>query len=170
MSKAIILDRDGVINKLIYVPNINSPMNINEIELFDNIPKYLKQLNDLGYDLYIATNQPAAAKGKISKFNLDNIHNEIVKRVESKGAKIVESFICYHKREDNCECRKPKVGLLEQAFNKYNFDKKLSWMIGDNETDIIAGKTFGLKTVLIDGISTISTVNLYKFDLSFLNF
>lgn len=148
MSKIIILDRDGVINKLLLDPITgltDSPMSIEQIDVFPYIPDVLNSLINKGYTLAIATNQPAASKGKISYEKLLEVHNEIVFRTKVN----IDSFICLHKSEDNCICRKPKTGLLEQIYNKYNFIKKDTWFVGDRATDIMAGNSFGLKTALL---------------------
>lgn len=148
-NSLIILDRDGVINKLLIRPDgtTDSPMCVDEIEIFPWVQQQLKILNhDLRCGLIIATNQPAAAKGKIKESELINIHFEI----ERRAGIFLDPCICLHRSEDNCDCRKPKMGLLEQAFKKYsNFQKKHSWMVGDRATDIIAGYNFGLNTALL---------------------
>lgn len=156
----IILDRDGVLNKLLVRQDgtTDSPMTIDEIEIFPGVQEQLSILCNLGYDIVIATNQPAAAKGKTSIENLKKIHSEIINRINNN---ILDSFICFHRNEDYCNCRKPKVGLLEAAFNKYNFIKSKSWMIGDRATDIMAGCKFGLNTILI-GPSIKSDIQLLK--------
>jgi len=149
MKKLIILDRDGIINKLLPRSNDewDSPMTIQEIEIFPWVPKILKELNDMDYGLAIATNQPSGARGKTSIENLLKVHYYIVGQIEAEGAKILSSNICLHKADDLCECRKPKTGLLKNAFEKnpeYSLDD--SWMVGDRATDIIAGDSFKLKT------------------------
>ena len=163
MNKCLVLDRDGVLNKLLIRPDgsTDSPMNLSEIEVFYWIPRILKTINSLGYNLVIATNQPAAAKGKISKNEIINIHNNIVMIAESNGAKILSSHICFHRAEDLCNCRKPKTGLLEEIFSQYHFDKAKSWMVGDRATDIIAGSSFGLKTILL-GPSVLSDLDILQ--------
>jgi D-glycero-D-manno-heptose 1,7-bisphosphate phosphatase len=156
----IILDRDGVLNKLLIRPNgsTDSPMTTNEIEIFPWVSEQLKILSQLKYGLIIATNQPAAAKGKISQSELINIHFEI----ELRSGVFLAPCICLHRAEDNCECRKPKTGLLEEAFRKYSsFNKKYSWMVGDRATDVIAGHNFGLKTALL-GPSVIRDMDILK--------
>jgi histidinol-phosphate phosphatase family protein len=151
MNKIIILDRDGIINKLLInsFGEIDSPMNLEQVEVFHYIPSELKELCNLGYNLAIATNQPAAAKDKVSMDQLKLVHNHIMKIAKSQGASFFNECICFHKAQDNCLCRKPKTGLLEMAFGNNNFDKNKSWMVGDRATDIIAGFNFGLQTALL---------------------
>ena len=147
----IILDRDGVINKLIIRPDnsTDSPMNIDEIEILPFVPEALKILNDNHYNLTIASNQPSAAKGKNTIDNLQLINSAIIEQAQSAGAKILSSHICFHRTEDNCSCRKPKTGLLHEIYHKYCFNIDDSWFVGDRATDIIAGNNFGINTALI---------------------
>lgn len=148
MKKLIILDRDGIINKLLLRPNgeWDSPMTIEEVEIFPWVPKVLKKINDMDYGLCIATNQPSGAKGKTTIENLQKVHNYIVTKIESEGAKILSSHICFHKADDLCKCRKPKAGLLRAAFKENYEDFTDGWMVGDRATDIMAGDSLKLQT------------------------
>jgi D-glycero-D-manno-heptose 1,7-bisphosphate phosphatase len=96
------------------------------------------------------TNQPAAAKGKTTLRNLKEVHQKVIELSEAEGAQILSSHICFHRSEDICECRKPKVKLLEAAFEENpRFDRNNSWMVGDGVHDIQAGQALGLKTAFI---------------------
>jgi len=151
-TKLIILDRDGIINELIRDPNteeLDSPMDITQSKVFEWIPLCLKTLNIMNYSISIATNQPGAAKGKITKERLTKIHHHILREACQDGAEIGSHHICFHRMEDGCQCRKPNISMLQQAFI-HTFDKSKSWMIGDLHTDIQAGNTFGLNTALIN--------------------
>lgn len=149
----IILDRDGILNKLIIRSDgsTDSPMSIDEVIIFPWVSEQLNILKKLGYILAIATNQPAAAKGKTSLDNLKNVHSYIEQKIQQNNKLISKSFICFHRSEDNCECRKPKIGLLKYAFDMLGNElyRQNSWMIGDRATDIIAGYNFGIKTALL---------------------
>lgn len=150
--KLVILDRDGVLNKIIIHPEfgtVDSPMNPSEVEVFEGVPDAVLALNGLGFDVAIATNQPSWAKGKTSKENLDAVQKKVISVAESRGGKILGSFICYHKAEDGCDCRKPKPGMLLQALNLKSFDLGRSWMVGDGVTDVQAGVAAGLKTAFV---------------------
>lgn len=163
----IILDRDGVLNKLLIREDgsTDSPMTMNEIEVFPWVKEQISIITkELKYRTVIATNQPAFAKGKISKENLLNIHHEIIEKAFPKAyyAEPFNSLMCLHKREDNCECRKPKTVMLDYTFNICNnFRKKHSWMVGDRATDIIAGYNSGLNTALL-GPSVASDLDVLK--------
>lgn len=149
VKKLIILDRDGVINKLLWNNGPDSPMSLSDIAVFPWIPKALKQLNDFGYSLCIATNQPSWAKGKISLESLSTIHAEIVNQAQSTGAKILSSHICFHRTEDNCDCKKPKPGLLQECLKLHNIPPENVWMVGDRSVDVIPAKLLGMKAALI---------------------
>jgi D-glycero-D-manno-heptose 1,7-bisphosphate phosphatase len=146
----VILDRDGILNKLLINPVTNltdSPMTIEQIEIFPWVSESLKTISS-SYDFVIATNQPSAAKGNNTYKMLFKINEYIMNNID---VNILDSFICLHREEDNCNCRKPKTGLLEAAFDKYpEVDKTNSWMVGDRAKDIIAGHTLGLNTALLN--------------------
>ena len=149
MSNLIVLDRDGILNKLLTDSDgkPDSPMKVSQVEIFPWVPAALKQLNDMGFGLVIATNQPAWAKGKVELEALNQVHDYIVMRIQSKGAKILSSHVCLHRSEDLCACRKPNTGLLQEAFDKHpEFSSFGSWMVGDRATDVMAGDSFKLQT------------------------
>ncbi len=153
MSGLVILDRDGVLNAVVIDAEhgtIDSPLNPDQIEVFPWVPRALARLTQKGYDLHIATNQPAAAKGKTTLNLLQKTHDKIVALAGSEGALISSSQICFHRSEDHCECRKPKTKLLENAWLKGNKpDKSMTWMVGDGVTDIQAAASFGVKKAFL---------------------
>lgn len=146
----ILLDRDGVLNEVVIDPEhgtIDSPLHPDQVKVRPEVPRALSELTRLGYGLAIVTNQPSAAKGKTTLANLKAVHEKIVSLVESQGAKILSSHICFHRSEDGCACRKPKPGLLLEAFERNpTYDRAQAWMVGDGVTDVEAGKALGLKT------------------------
>jgi D-glycero-D-manno-heptose 1,7-bisphosphate phosphatase len=129
---------------------IDSPMNVDEVDVFPFVPQAIRTLNELGYELFIATNQPAAAKGKTTKSNLERVHQKIMDIATSGGGKIRESYICWALEGENHPWRKPRPGMLLEAQKLIqNLDKASSWMVGDGVVDIKAGKSAGLKTAFI---------------------
>ena len=154
-QKAIFLDRDGTINK--YVGFLR---NINEFELIDGVSKAIKKMNESGYLTIVVTNQPVIARGEVSFDELDEIHNKMETLLGKDGAYIDGLYYCPHhphkgyegerpELKIECECRKPKPGMLMKAAEDFNVDLEKSWMIGDGENDVLAGKNAGCKTVLI---------------------
>lgn len=149
----IVLDRDGVLNRLLpnpAEPRPDSPMRASEVELFDWVPDALRDLTAAGFGLVIASNQPAWAKGKTTRADLDAAHAEVVRRATAAGGIILSSHVCYHRAEDGCRCRKPAIGLLEEAFARHPvYAREASWMVGDRAPDVLAGAAFGLQTALL---------------------
>ena len=129
---------------------IDSPLNSDHVDVYPGVPEALLLLNSKGYGLSIVSNQPAAAKGKTTRKNLEAVHEKIVQIVQSKGAVILSSHICFHRAEDLCACRKPKTGLLEDALRSSPaYKPEDSWMVGDGVTDIQAGQLLNLKTAFL---------------------
>lgn len=154
-QKAIFLDRDGTINK--YVGFLKHH---DEFELIPNVAPAIKELNDMGYLVIVITNQPVIARGETSVEELELIHNKMETLLGKEGAYIDAIYYCPHHPDKGyegeipelkieCECRKPKPGMILKAANDYNIDLESSWMIGDSENDILAGKNAGCMTALI---------------------
>lgn len=152
-TKLIVLDRDGVLNRLIdRFPDRppESPLSLAEVELLPSVAHDVKRLCDAGFTLAIATNQPSAAKGTASLDVLHQIHRSIVTQAEVLGGKIRSSHICFHRAEDACECRKPKPGLLREALGHIpDARPEDAWIVGDRATDILAGVAVRFSTALV---------------------
>lgn len=151
--RLIVLDRDGVLNRLVVHREggkPESPHSLAEVEILPGVPPALEALADAGFVLAIATNQPAAAKGEITGAELDAIHAAVVAGAEAGGARIARSFICRHRAEDHCACRKPLPGLLHDALRAFPGARaEDTWMVGDRATDVIAGQSVGFATALL---------------------
>jgi len=151
----IVLDRDGVLNRTIpnpAEPRPDSPLRVDEVALYPWVPAILRALTDAGFGLVIASNQPAAAKGKASRASLEAVHQAVLDEAQSDGGVILSSHICFHRAEDRCDCRKPRPGLLREAFARNpGFVLAASWMVGDRAVDVQAGAAFGLQTALLPG-------------------
>ena len=149
----LILDRDGVLNRMLGVPNTpshDSPMHVGEVDVFPWVPSAIAALTKAGYGLAVATNQPAWAKGKTTKADLDAVHAKVLEIAQSEGGVIASSHICFHRSEDGCECRKPKPGLLEAAIAQNpQFTRHGAWMVGDRPVDVLAGAAAGLLTAFL---------------------
>ncbi len=149
----IVLDRDGVLNRLLpnpAEPRADSPMRASEVEVFPWVPRALAELTRAGYGLVIASNQPAAAKGKTTRAELEAAHAAVLAAATSEGGVILSSHLCFHRAEDGCACRKPATGLLVEAFARHpGFAPDRSWMVGDRAPDVLAGVAFGLSTALL---------------------
>jgi len=154
-QKAIFLDRDGTINK--YVGFLTD---INDMELIEGAAEAIQMINQSGYLAIVVTNQPVIARGEVSFEGLDEIHCKMETLLGREGAYIDDIFFCPHHPDRGfvgerseykieCDCRKPKDGMLRQAAEKYNIDLQKSWIIGDGENDIAAGKNAGCKVAYI---------------------
>ena len=154
-NKAVFLDRDGVLNCEIgdYVCRFE------DFKLLDNFDA-LKTLHDRGYLLIVATNQGGLAKGWYSEDELAKMHNHLKEKYLEHGVKFTDIFYCRHHPDftGDCDCRKPKPGLLLQGIKKYNLDPSKSYFIGDRERDIEAANGAGVKGILIDSNQPLSEV------------
>ena len=147
-NKAVFLDSDGVLNYVIFrgiSPKPIAPWSLEEFNIIPGLKKPLSKLKEDGFYLFVITNQPDISK-KIIDYNLVNEMSEILKN----EFLIDEIVVCPHIDDDNCECRKPKPGMILELSKKYDIDLKSSYLVGDNFKDILAGKACGLKTVLIE--------------------
>lgn len=154
-QRAIFLDRDGTINK--YVGFLR---NINDFELLTDVGEAVKLINSSSYLAIVITNQPVIARGEVTTTELENIHKKMETLLGKSGAYIDGLYYCPHHPDSGfegeipelkfeCDCRKPKPGMLYQAAKDFNIDLTSSWMIGDGKNDIQAGINAGCKTIFI---------------------
>ena len=154
-QKAVFLDRDGTINQ--YVGFLRS---IEDFRLIDGVAEAVKRINAAGFLCIVVTNQPVIARGEVSRGELQMIHNKMETLLGLEGAYIDGLYYCPHHPDSgfkgevrelkiDCECRKPKPGMLLKAAEQYHIDLTSSWMIGDGANDVMAGKTAGCHTALI---------------------
>jgi D-glycero-D-manno-heptose 1,7-bisphosphate phosphatase len=149
----ILLDRDGVLNRLVVDAEhgtIDSPLHPSQVQLLPGVPESLARLTAAGYGLAVVTNQPAWAKKKTTRENLEATHQTVIAEATRLGARILSSHMCLHRSEDNCDCRKPRPRMLRDAFDRNpEFDVGLSWMVGDGVTDVQAGAALGIRTAFL---------------------
>ena len=155
-QKAIFLDRDGTINK--YVGFLRSP---EELELTDDAAEAIMLINASGYLAVVVTNQPVIARGEVTWDELNEIHNKLETELGKQGAYLDGIYFCPHhphkgyegeipELKVDCDCRKPKPGLLLRASKDLNIDLSKSYMIGDSDSDVAAGETAGCKSIKIE--------------------
>jgi len=143
---AVFLDRDGVLNRAVVRDGKPyPPASLKELEILPNVASALRDLKAHGFAVYIITNQPDVARGNQTRETIEAMHKSL-----AASLPIDDIFVCYHDDTDNCECRKPKPGLLFEAQRKYNLDLARSYMVGDRWRDIDAGHAAGCTTILID--------------------
>ena len=146
MRKAVFLDRDGVINKAFIKDGLpTSPNSLDELEILPGVKESVLRLKKLNFVCLVVTNQPDVTRGKINKNTVIEINNFLLKEI-----KLDDFFVCYHDDKDNCDCRKPKPGLLLQASKKWDVNLKKSFIVGDRWRDIQAGEKVGCKTIFLE--------------------
>lgn len=146
MRRAVFLDRDGVINEaIIRNGKPYPPASLAELQVAAETVSSLCQLSAKGYILIGVTNQPDVARGTQKKEVVEAINCYLVESLPLK-----EILVCYHDDKDNCNCRKPRPGLILEAAKRWNVDLQNSFMIGDRWRDIDAGMRAGCKTVWIN--------------------
>ncbi len=143
---AVFLDRDGVLNRAVVrhgkpLP----PTSLDELEILPGTASSLLDLKAHGFDLYVITNQPDVARGTRTRESIEAIHRQL-----ASALPIDAIFVCYHDDKDDCDCRKPRPGLILEAQRKHNIDLGRSFFVGDRWRDIDAGHATGCKTILID--------------------
>ncbi|MCF7895119.1 MAG: HAD family hydrolase [Candidatus Omnitrophica bacterium] len=147
MAKIVFLDRDGVINQ--YPGNGSYVTHPREFQLLPGTIESIKKLKKAGFKLFVVSNQSGVAKGKYSRKTLKQIDKRLKFKLWLHKTSIDGIYYCTHKDEDNCLCRKPKTGLLDEAKETIKEEIDLSFFIGDSFTDINAAKNFGAKSILV---------------------
>lgn len=154
-QKAVFLDRDGTIN--VYKGFL---CDIDEFELTEGIGSAIRIMNEQGYLVVVVTNQPVIARGELSMAGLEQIHNRMETELGREGAYLDGIYVCPHhphkgykgevtELKFDCDCRKPKPGMLLRAAKDLNISLEDSWMVGDSENDISAGRAAGCRTALV---------------------
>ena len=180
-QKCIFLDRDGTINELNGF--ITKP---EDFKLINGVAESIKTINDMGFLVIVITNQPIIARGDIDIETLDLIHMKLETELGNKGAFIDAIYYCPHHTDKgfegerkeykiDCECRKPKPGMILKAARIFNIDLKQSYMVGDNMCDVIAGISAGCNPVFLTNnkpfalLENISNLKIYKDLKEFIN-
>ena len=159
MNRAVLLDRDGVINELVYYEEhgiIDSPFAVEQLRLFPWAGEAIKRLIEAKYKVAIVSNQPGIAKGHLSWKAFEEISRRMRKQLAKQRAFLDGEYYCFHHPDAvvealraSCDRRKPKPGLLFRAATEMDIDLSASWMIGDGLIDIKAGQSAGCKAILL---------------------
>ncbi len=149
LRPAVFFDRDGVICEF-----VDELSKFEEFRFRKGIAEAIRLLNQNGFLVFVATNQPNIAKAKMTLTELNRIHDYMVSELSQQGAKIDRVYFCPHRTAEgggvvegyikDCDCRKPKAGMLLQAAQEFNIDKKNSFMIGDTWRDVGCANSFGI--------------------------
>lgn len=159
MNRAVFLDRDGVINAMVYNTEfglVDSPANPREFRLLPGAADAIRWINELGFLAVVISNQPGIAKGKFSLALLEAMTHQMRSELAAHGAILNAIYYCYHHPEgvirqyrQVCECRKPKPGMLLQASAEMGIALDQSYFIGDGITDMQAGQAAGTTNILV---------------------
>lgn len=154
MRRAIFLDRDGIIVQPILG---EAPTEVSRLKLIPEIIPVIKKAKKLGNLIFVVSNQPDIALGVIDEETKNKMEKKFVKLLKEHKITMDKIFYCHHdpkgknfKYSFDCECRKPKPGMLISAKNEFNIDMEKSFIVGDRASDVKAGKTAGVKTILFD--------------------
>ena len=159
MNRAVFLDRDGVINAMVYNPEhgiVDSPTNVDQFRLLPGAGEAIKGIKEMGFLAVVISNQPGIAKGKFSLEVLQAIDKKMNKEISELGTRLDGVYYCLDHPDavnkeyrKNSPCRKPNPGLLLKAAEELEIDLASSYMVGDGLIDVQAGKRAGCKTILL---------------------
>ncbi len=156
----VFLDRDGVMNPLVYYAEhglVDSPFTASQFRLFPGVAEAINQLHESGYKVVLTSNQPGMAKGNFSASTFEEVKQKMREELAKKSAILDGEYYCMHHPDGfvgglsvDCDCRKPKSGMLITAAKDLGIaDLSQSWMVGDGLTDVTAGKGAGCRTILL---------------------
>jgi D-glycero-D-manno-heptose 1,7-bisphosphate phosphatase len=157
--KAVLLDRDGVINSLVYHQDagiVDAPFTVSRFKLLPRVPEAIRQLNELGLKTAIVSNQPGVAKGHLARDVFEKFETMMLDGIRTAGGKIDKIYYCMHHPEAQipelrmvCRCRKPEIGMLQQASLDMGVALDECYMIGDGIPDLQAGTRAGCRTIFV---------------------
>jgi D-glycero-D-manno-heptose 1,7-bisphosphate phosphatase len=143
-DRAVFLDRDGVLMR-----GANYVGHIDQVELIDSAPQALRRLQDARFHLFVVTNQSGVGRGYFTSEAVKEIHALLNQHFAAAGAHIERYYVCPHRPEENCDCRKPKPKFLLEAAREYGLDLARCFMVGDRPSDIQCGANAGTQTILV---------------------
>lgn len=157
--RAAFIDRDGTVNELAPDPatrRLESPLQIEDVVLIPEAAEAIRRLSAAGWLVVGVSNQPAAAKGTVTRERLAEVQARVLELLAAEGAAFDDFRICLHHPDGvvpelsgECECRKPAPGMLLEAAQELRIALGVSWVMGDTDADVLAGKAAGCKTILI---------------------
>ena len=161
MKPALFLDRDGILNEMVYDDDhglLDSPRRPDQVRLVPGVAELVNVAHEQGYDVIVVTNQPGMAKETLTEDMLDAVNGRLAELLRDQGAAWDAIYHCPHHPRGSgrtnafvrdCDCRKPKPGMLLRAAQERNLDLARSWMVGDGVVDVEAGRAAGCRTILV---------------------
>jgi len=147
MHRAVFLDRDGVIN--VKAPEGQYITRWEEFHFLPGVADAIARLNEARFSVIVVSNQRGVAKGCMTIAALEEIHRRMIEQLAASNVRIDAIYYCPHGADARCTCRKPAPGMLLQAAEDHRLDLRNSWIVGDSDSDILAGKNAGCRTVRI---------------------
>jgi D-glycero-D-manno-heptose 1,7-bisphosphate phosphatase len=173
-DRAVFLDRDGVLNDLEYNPDegrIGSPLSAKQLRVFPYAGESVAKIQELGFKAILVSNQPGVAKRQLTYSEFEKMNRKVKGKLAQQGCALDAEYYCLHhpdalvrKYRMDCDCRKPKPGLLLQAARENGVDLARSFFVGDALVDVKAGRAAGCKTILLGHITTFLTGMIEKED------
>lgn len=148
--KVVFLDRDGVINE--FPGNGNYVTKVKDFHFIPRSREAIKRLTDLGYTIFVVSNQAGVGKGIYSKEKLEHITRNMLREVIQSGGRIKRVYYCTHRADEGCDCRKPAIGSIDRGLGAINRSLRSAYkafFVGDTEIDIATGHNAGLQTVFV---------------------
>lgn len=143
--RAAFLDRDGVLNHSVMREGIaRAPYTLSEFRLMPGVPEGIGQLKENGFLIIVVTNQPDVARGWVDRRSVEEVNLRLKELISYDDLKV-----CFHTEKDNCDCRKPRPGMILESAAQWNVDLTASFMVGDRYSDIEAGRSAGCRTILL---------------------
>ena len=163
-NRAVFVDRDGVLNDLVYDETegrSSSPVSARELRVFPFVAESVKRLKDMGFLVIVISNQPGVAKRQFTRAELRRMSAKIGEELATRGTSLDGEYFCLHSPDGlvkelrvSCDCRKPKPGLLLKAAKERDIDLSRSYFVGDGLIDVEAGKKAGCGTILVGHATT----------------
>jgi D-glycero-D-manno-heptose 1,7-bisphosphate phosphatase len=164
-NRAVFLDRDGVLNDLVYDDEegrVGSPFAAKELRVFPYVPEAVRRMKEeLGFKVIVISNQPGVGKGQFSYSEHEKMNGKVRKALAKGGTSFDAEYYCLHhpsalvaKYRVDCDCRKPKPGMLLRAAKEHDIDLESSYFVGDALIDVKAGRRAGCKAILVGHLTT----------------
>ena len=145
-NPVVFLDRDGTIAR-----DVHYCSRVEDFKLLPTVPEAIRLLNENGFKVVVITNQSGIARGYFTEETLGQIHRKMMEELARHSALVDAIYYCPHHPDDSCTCRKPGTALFQRAVGEHDLDLSRSYMVGDTQMDIDAGKAIGCGTVLVTG-------------------